>query len=70
MSLEHIPPAILTATLLLRLARLARRRYLRALIRTSLLTAALAAGALLLLVTSGHVLTVGSILGAHPLSSD
>ena len=40
MSLEHIPSAILTATLLLRLARLVRHRYLRALIRTSLLTAA------------------------------
>ena len=47
MSLEHIPSAILSATLLLRLARLVRRRHLRALIRTSLLTA-LAAGALLL----------------------
>ncbi len=68
MSLEHIPSAILTATLLLRLARLVRRRSLRALIRTSLRTAAPAAGALLLLARSGHVITVGPILGAHPLS--
>ena len=53
MSLEHLPSAILTATLLLRLARLVRYRYLRALIRTGLLTAAVAAGALLL-AASGH----------------
>ena len=46
MSLEHLPSAILTATLLLRLARLVRYRDLRTLIRTGLLTAAVAAGAL------------------------
>ena len=40
MSLEHLPSAILTATVLLRLARLVRYRDLRALIRTGLLTAA------------------------------
>lgn len=45
-----------------------RRRSLRALIRTSLRTAALAEGALLLLAASGQVITVGPILGAHPLS--
>ena len=68
MSLEHLPSAILTATLLLRLARLVRCRYLRALIRTGLLTAAVAAGALILLAASGHAITVGPILGALPLS--
>jgi len=67
MSLEHLPSAILTATLLLRLARLVRYRYLRALIRTGLLTAAVAAGALLL-AASGHAINVGPILGALPLS--
>ncbi|WP_186244538.1 hypothetical protein [Mycobacterium simulans] len=40
------------------------RRYLRALIRTSLLTAALAAGALVLVAGPGHVITVGPILQA------
>ncbi len=48
MSLEHLPSAIVTATLQLRLARLVRRRHLRPLIRTNLRTAALAAGALIL----------------------
>jgi hypothetical protein len=67
MSLEHLPSAILTATLLLRLARLVRYRYLRALTRTGLLTAAVAAGALLL-AASGHAINVGPILGALPLS--
>ena len=66
MSLEHLPSAILTATLLLRLARIVRYRYLRALIRTGLLTAA-AAGALLL-AASGHAINVGPIRGALPLS--
>ena len=66
MSLEHLPSAILTATLLLRLARIVRYRYLRALIRTGLLTAA-AAGALLL-AASGHAINVGPILGALPQS--
>ena len=56
MRLEHLPSAILTATVLLRLARLVRYRYLRALIRTGLLTAAVAAGALPL-AASGHALT-------------
>ena len=65
MSLEHLPSAILTATLLLRLARIVRYRYLHALIRTGLLTAA--AGALLL-AASGHAINVGPILGALPLS--
>jgi len=69
MSLEHLPSAILTATLLLRLARIVRYRYLRALIRTGLLTAAVAAGALLL-AASGHAVNVGRILGALPLSLD
>ena len=67
MSLEHLPSAILTATLLLRLARIVRYRYLRALIRTGLLTAAVAAGALLL-AASGHAINVGPIRGALPLS--
>ena len=67
MSLEHLPSAILTATLLLRLARIVRYRYLRALIRTGLLTAAVAAGALLL-AASGHAINVGPILGALPVS--
>ena len=58
MNIEHLPSAILTATLLLRLARLVRYRYLRALIRTGLLTAAVAAGALLL-AASGHAINVG-----------
>ena len=43
-----------------------RYRYLRALIRTGLLTAA-AAGALLL-AASGHAINVGPILGTLPLS--
>ena len=67
MSLEHLPSAILTATLVLRLARFVRYRDLRTLIRTRLLTAAVAAGALLL-AASGHALNVGPILGALPLS--
>ncbi|BBZ38789.1 MULTISPECIES: hypothetical protein [Mycobacterium] len=68
MSLTHLPSAILTATLLLRLARLVRYRYyLRALIRTGLLSAAVAAGALLL-AASGHAINAGPILGALPLS--
>ncbi len=67
MSLEHLPSAILTATLLLRLARLVRYRDLRTLIRTGLLTAAVAAGALPL-AASGHALNVGPILAALPLS--
>ena len=67
MSLELLPSAILTATLLLRLARIVRYRYLRALIRTGLLTAAVAAGALLL-AGAGHAINVGPILGALPLS--
>ena len=67
MSLEHLPSAILTATLVLRLARFVRYRDLRTLIRTCLLTAAVAAGALLL-AASGHALIVGPILGALPLS--
>lgn len=62
MSLEHIPSAILAATVLLRTARLVRRRYLRVLTRTSLLTA----GALL--AASGHGITIGPVLGVHPLS--
>ncbi|UGT97764.1 hypothetical protein LTQ55_03770 [Mycobacterium intracellulare] len=64
MSLTHLPSAILTATVLLRLARLVRYRYLRALIRTGLLTAA---GALLL-AASGHAINAGPIRGALPLS--
>ena len=60
MSLEHLPSAIVTATLLLRLARLVGRRYLRALIRISLL----AAGALMMVAGRGHVITVGPILQA------
>ncbi len=67
MSLKHLPSAILTATVLLRLARLVRYRYLRALIRTGLLTAAVAAGALLL-AASGHAINAGPIRGALPLS--
>jgi hypothetical protein len=67
MSLEQLPSAILTATLLLRLARIVRYGYLRALIRTGLLTAAVVAGALLL-AASGHAINVGAILGALPLS--
>ena len=66
MSLEHLPSAIVTATLLLRLARLVRRRYLRPLIRTNLLTAALAAGALILAAGPGDVITVGP--SCRPLS--
>ncbi|KPN46447.1 hypothetical protein AN931_25735 [Mycobacterium intracellulare subsp. chimaera] len=66
MSLEHIPTAILTATLVLRVARIARRRALRALIRTTLLTAALAGA---LLAGSGHTGAIGSLLTALPLSS-
>ena len=66
MSIEHLPSAIVTATLLLRLARIVRYRYLPALIRTGLLTAA-AAGALLL-AASGHAINVGPILGALPVS--
>ncbi len=67
MSLEHLPTAILTATLLLRLARIVRRRALRALIRTTLLTAVLGAGALL--AGSGHSAAIGSFLTALPLLS-
>lgn len=63
MSLEHIPSAILAVTVLLRTARLVRRRHLRVLTRTSLLTA----GALL--AASGHGITIGPVLGVHPLSS-
>ena len=66
MSLEYLPSATLTATLLLRLARIVRYRYLRALIRTGLLTAAVAAGALLL-AASGHAIHVGPILQAVSL---
>ena len=55
MSLEHIPSAILTVTVLLRTARLVRRRHLRVLTRTSLLTA----GALL--AASGHGITIGPV---------
>lgn len=62
MSLGHLPPAILTATLLLRLARLVRYRYLRALIRTGLLTAAGAR----LLAASGHAINAGPIPGSPP----
>ena len=64
MSLTHLPPAILTATVPLRLARLVRYRYLRALIRTGLLTAAGAR----LLAASGHAMNAGPIWGALPLS--
>lgn len=67
MSLEHLPSAILTATLALRLARLMRYRYLRALIRTGLLAAAVAAGPLPLDGAS-HAINGGPILGALPLS--
>lgn len=59
MSLEHLPSAIVTATPLLRLARLVRRRYLRPLIRTNLRTAALAAGALILAAGPGDVIAAG-----------
>jgi hypothetical protein len=64
MSIEHLPCAILTATLLLRLARHVRRRWLRALIRTTVLTAALTAAAPMLVAGSSQVITVGSILQA------
>jgi hypothetical protein len=62
MSIEHLPSAILTATLLWRLARLAGRRV-RALMRTTLL----AGGVLILIAGPGHLLTVGRIL--HALST-
>ncbi|GAB4685170.1 hypothetical protein MOKP106_32600 [Mycobacterium avium subsp. hominissuis] len=64
MSIEHVPPAIATATALLWLARLLCRRWLRALIRTTL---TLGAGALLLAAT-GHAITIDSLLAALPLS--
>ena len=65
MSVEHLPCAILTAALLLRLARHVRRRCLRALIRTTVLTAALTAAAPMLVAGgSSQVITVGSILQA------
>jgi hypothetical protein len=63
MSLEHIPTAIVSVTLLLRLLRLMRRE-LRALIRTALLLVALAGGALMLAAGPGHAITVGPLLQA------
>ncbi|WP_101953264.1 hypothetical protein [Mycobacterium intracellulare] len=63
MSVEHIPTAIVTATLLLRLVRLVRRE-LRALIRTALLAIALTGGALMLAGGPGHLISVGPLLHA------
>lgn len=61
MSLEHLPSAIATAPLLLWLARLMGRRV-RALIRTTVLTA----GLLLLVAVPHHLPALGPLL--HTLS--
>lgn len=59
MSIEHLPSALLTVTVLLRLARLVGRRV-RVLIRTTLIAAVL----LLLVAEPGHLFTLGTLLHA------
>lgn len=62
MSIEHLPSALLTATVVLRLARL-MGRCVRALISTT----ALAAGLLLIVAAPHHLLTLEPLL--HTLST-